>query len=289
MSIHEYVRFNEATKDSVSEIIGRGLSTSGTKQLEPKYYGELSSWTISYKGATFVRSLVPSQSKKIRALQDKKIEESQVSELVEVLLKNSLHFFSESELSHFKVNIVNNQLFTSTTLFSKWCIGSETGNHSGEMRFQEYIQQNEGVEVLPTPIPTGDYMYVLKYTKEFYVFKERRGEIQHISITLGEAVLGAGEIKIKDERIVEINNLSGHYRPTRLQLMNVLEYLASFGVDVDSFNTICRDSDSSFKSQYIKPIKEHHNEIAAGCANLWIQEQKEVFEQKKVLMAQEIS
>lgn len=57
-------------------------------------------------------------------------------------------------------------------------------------------------------------------------------EAYHSSITGGQPVDAAGEIEIRDGRVVAISNLSGHYRPGPEHLLNTLSWLAGRGIDV---------------------------------------------------------
>lgn len=57
-------------------------------------------------------------------------------------------------------------------------------------------------------------------------------EAYHSSITGGRPVDAAGEIEIRDGRVLAISNLSGHYRPDPEHLLNTLSWLAGRGIDV---------------------------------------------------------
>jgi hypothetical protein len=54
----------------------------------------------------------------------------------------------------------------------------------------------------------------------------------HSSYFAGEAVLSAGEIKIEQGWVRQINNNSGHYRPGPEKLMMAVEVLATLGVNM---------------------------------------------------------
>ena len=55
-------------------------------------------------------------------------------------------------------------------------------------------------------------------------------EFHHSSIFAGEAVDFAGEIRVVDGRLLELNNKSGHYKPRPRQVLGFLHYLAARGV-----------------------------------------------------------
>jgi hypothetical protein len=57
-------------------------------------------------------------------------------------------------------------------------------------------------------------------------------EAYHSSITGGRPVDAAGEIEIRDGRVVAISSASGHYRPGPEHLLNTLSWLAGRGIEV---------------------------------------------------------
>lgn len=76
--------------------------------------------------------------------------------------------------------------------------------------------------------------YVMDAAGNFYLFDEfTTPNIRHSSVFAGGPVAGAGNIRIKDGRIVYIDSDSGHY-PTQPLFGNVLKELASCGVDTSA-------------------------------------------------------
>ncbi|MEU1206487.1 hypothetical protein [Nocardia sp. NPDC005825] len=57
---------------------------------------------------------------------------------------------------------------------------------------------------------SGKYAYVVLQDGSLVLGRPTDG---HVSLAKGDVVLAAGELKMKSGRIVELNNLSGHYRP----------------------------------------------------------------------------
>ncbi len=60
------------------------------------------------------------------------------------------------------------------------------------------------------------------------------GEFHHSSFLAGGPVAGAGEIVVRDGRVILITDRSGHYQPPPQYLQQVLDQLESQGVDVSS-------------------------------------------------------
>ncbi len=81
-------------------------------------------------------------------------------------------------------------------------------------------------------LPDGKYLYVLDKNNQLYVadeknsfFIERNQFFQHTSILNGGHIACAGELYIKNGKIVSMNNGSGHYLPTAGQLFQAIAAL----------------------------------------------------------------
>ena len=59
-----------------------------------------------------------------------------------------------------------------------------------------------------------------------------RGQFHHSSFLSGRPVASAGELVVRDGRILEITRRSGHYTPTEAQLNQFVERVRSSGVDL---------------------------------------------------------
>ncbi|MCA9560354.1 MAG: hypothetical protein KC583_17515, partial [Myxococcales bacterium] len=64
-------------------------------------------------------------------------------------------------------------------------------------------------------------------------FDHGKGRFHHSSFLAGGPVACAGEMVIEDGRVVELTNMSGHYRPPPFTLDAVRERLVEMGVDVE--------------------------------------------------------
>lgn len=82
-----------------------------------------------------------------------------------------------------------------------------------------------------------DYrMFVMDARGDFYaadsVLKQDGFWTHHSSLGRGEAILGAGLMKVENGRLTHLSQQSGHYRPTPAQMVNVLQKLDQLGVDL---------------------------------------------------------
>ncbi|WP_068468923.1 hypothetical protein [Candidatus Protochlamydia phocaeensis] len=78
------------------------------------------------------------------------------------------------------------------------------------------------------------YMYILDHTGRLFVQIKNRGKTNHTSLSNGKAILAAGSFKVKEGRITEIDTFSGHYKPTKVQLVTLLECLKKAQVDINA-------------------------------------------------------
>lgn len=67
----------------------------------------------------------------------------------------------------------------------------------------------------------------------YATFDHAKGRFHHSSFLAGGPVACAGEMVIEDGRIIELTNMSGHYRPPPFTLDAVRERLVEMGVDVE--------------------------------------------------------
>jgi hypothetical protein len=81
-------------------------------------------------------------------------------------------------------------------------------------------------------------MFVMAPNGEIYTGSHKISQFHHSSILGGDTVACAGEIKIVGGQIVGLTNKSGHYKPTRLHLFDLLTELRSNGVDLSAITEI---------------------------------------------------
>jgi hypothetical protein len=82
----------------------------------------------------------------------------------------------------------------------------------------------------------GKYEYAaftLNMKGKLSVFEHQfgRDNITHSTMNAGEPVIGAGELIIKDGKLVGLNTFSGHYNPTVFNVYRTLTYFESQGID----------------------------------------------------------
>ncbi len=78
----------------------------------------------------------------------------------------------------------------------------------------------------------GKAIYVMSATGNLHVHSHSVGHFHHSSLLAGAPVAGAGEIEVQRGLITWLSNKSGHYRPGRDHLLQVLGMLQSKGVDL---------------------------------------------------------
>jgi histidinol phosphatase-like PHP family hydrolase len=95
----------------------------------------------------------------------------------------------------------------------------------------------------PTPYGTDHEKlnYAMDAAGNFYIFNQTgHPELRHSSFFDGRPVACAGDLEVKNGRIVRINSNSGHYSPSAKMFQNVLIELKKDGVDVTSVTAAAR-------------------------------------------------
>jgi hypothetical protein len=99
-------------------------------------------------------------------------------------------------------------------------------------------------------------LYVMDPAGHIYAFGQQRDgkELKHSSFLRGGPTMAAGTMRVKNGRILYITNQSGHYKPQMRQMLNVLERLQSYGVDLMQVQ-FCRTNFSKAWMDRNKPAK----------------------------------
>jgi hypothetical protein len=114
-----------------------------------------------------------------------------------------IHYMTDVERERSRVVIVNGALFTST---------GEPVRYGAERAILNYAMDAAG---------------------NFYILNQAgHPDLRHSSFFDGRAVACAGDVDVRDGRIVRINADSGHYSPSAMMFRNVLAELKKRGVDV---------------------------------------------------------
>ena len=78
------------------------------------------------------------------------------------------------------------------------------------------------------------FIFVLTADKQLYISMKQKGSVQHTSLSRGRAVLSVGILAVDPSGgILRIEGHSGHYHPTLLNMMNMLEFLQNNNVNID--------------------------------------------------------
>lgn len=82
----------------------------------------------------------------------------------------------------------------------------------------------EEVRLEPTPLPPGEYLFLMNKEGELFVAKKIRGEMEHSSLSHGKPAKSAGELTVGDNgSISSITPYSSHYKPFLKNLLPILE------------------------------------------------------------------
>lgn len=83
--------------------------------------------------------------------------------------------------------------------------------------------------------PDGKYIYVLDYDERFILITDTKDDTHHhSSMVQGGAVLCAGHMEIKNNKVVMFNNESGHYRPPTENYAYAIQTLIAQKIPVES-------------------------------------------------------
>jgi hypothetical protein len=92
---------------------------------------------------------------------------------------------------------------------------------------------------------------------EHFGMKDR---IAHSTFFSGTPTIGAGEMKIKNGKLIELTDYSGHYRPDLKNITETLKYLKQLGVDISATKVILRGEKydaSTLIEQTVKYTSRH--------------------------------
>ena len=102
--------------------------------------------------------------------------------------------------------------------------------------------------------------FVLSHSGDLYVYDRTRTiekwpehqsykrTVKHSSFLAGAEVIAAGEITIKNNKIVEISNRSGHYEPSHKDMALLVNHLQGFGVNLSKVNLKLTNPDLNIRA-----------------------------------------
>ena len=78
-----------------------------------------------------------------------------------------------------------------------------------------------------------EFIFVIGPDQVMYAYEKKVGNQHHSSAFSGEAIISGGTIKTDAEgKIIELSNMSGHYKPNRQNLLDTLQILKQRDVDL---------------------------------------------------------
>jgi len=84
-----------------------------------------------------------------------------------------------------------------------------------------------------------DCIFILNENNEILISKHnKQDEFHHSSLSAGKDVKFAGEIFVKNGKIVELTNKSGHYEPPSRIFTQLKGILKNLGIDTEAVNLI---------------------------------------------------
>lgn len=195
--------------------------------------------------------------------------------------------FSASELNHFKSLISTVEYYkpeqlrslkisfdhgghvhTSTPHLNAWVEEKKKNDGSKAIYSDFFKSQDPSWKFSPNPHLLKDqtYMYVFDHQENLYLQIKDRGKTNHTSMSNGHAVLAAGSLKIKNGKIVSIDPFSGHYKTTKIQVINFLEYLKKANVNIEDIK-VTYVADYNVQPWVIKEVK-------AGEVQAWMDNER---------------
>jgi len=84
-------------------------------------------------------------------------------------------------------------------------------------------------------------LFVLDRRGRIYTSGQAQMDLKHSSFMAGEATQCAGTMRVEQGKVVWVSGKSGHYQPTVMQMVNLLERLSSYQVDLKNV-TVYREN-----------------------------------------------
>lgn len=118
----------------------------------------------------------------------------------------------------------------------------------------------------------GYVAFTLNANGELSVFEHVYGELDkqgrkltHSSMNAGAPVLAAGEMNIRNGKLISINTYSGHYTPSLYSVMRFLEYLSDKGIDISESKVYLQNPPAGLQSKavFIKGDNDPWHEVPA--------------------------
>jgi hypothetical protein len=117
----------------------------------------------------------------------------------------------------------------------------------------------------------GKWIFVVDQQGRLIVDQAVLGRTHHSSLSAGKPVLMAGELEIKNGKLSDIGNLSGHFRPDEASFKRFLVALKDQGVDLSSAHAAAYKVDAADRGRFSAERKEpnllHNPDVLNGAHN----------------------
>ncbi|CDR34024.1 hypothetical protein [Criblamydia sequanensis] len=138
-----------------------------------------------------------------------------------------VHYLTPKELDTLRVTFDSEGLpLLPSNHFSLWLNTYNDKYKTFDDSYRNFLKELPSEEVLkePTPLPPGEYLFLVNTEGELLIAKKVKGEMHHSSLSQGKPAKSVGELTIgADGKISSINAYSGHYKPFSKHLMPFLE------------------------------------------------------------------
>lgn len=229
-------------KDYWLEALGMKLVIDGETfegHLYPAYFVTEEKYLEKWKTAQDERG-VPYQERLCFEDYMNKVIIPQLSPQEKETLKAKLsvvEYYSPSELADFEAHFdKEGMIYTASASLNEW-IDFKAKNPQSKLSYRQFHAESPALSEKKSEkhpiLEDQTYIYILDSQGRLYLQIKNRGKTNHTSLSNGHAVLAAGNVKVKDGKIIEVDTFSGHYKPTEVQLITFLTFLKKAHVDLD--------------------------------------------------------
>ena len=197
-----------------------------------------------------------------------KLSEEEKARLIAESLQ-TLEYYNDPELSTLQVSFdAQGRAQTKGNALNEWTQILTSKSDFQLQSYREFLHQRDAPPLERPELVCGrgkePFAYVLTSDGILLIAMKQKGKTQHTSLSQGRAVLSAGFIHMNgDGTVVSLVGYSGHYVPTKTQMLNMLEFLQKQNVDVEKIRVEVRSADRT--SSLIEP----------GSVSAWIRAERE--------------
>lgn len=167
-----------------------------------------------------------------------KLSEEEKANLIRAC-SDIVEYYKPEELSSLEVSFQPGGILgTQNSNLNNWTQKINNGE-ADQTSFRSFLETMNPSQGIFTPVsPIGlPFIYVLTTDKKLHIQIKQRGKANHTSLSGGHAVLAAGELQVDQQgKLRSINCASGHYKPGNAEIITMLKFVQSQGVDIDTLN-----------------------------------------------------